>query len=204
MSITIPMGAARADVVQDALAYNKRLDSVSGKFSQTVTGDKKVQKAEGTFAIMRPGYYKWHYEKPYKQDIIKNDEGLFLYDMDLEQVTKRKPGADAGGSSPAQILATKDALTKHYKLEADPEYASKEKLKDADGLEFLRAIPLDKDNEYRDIRLGFKAGDLARMYLIDEFGNKIEIRLEDVKENPSLKAGDFAFKIPKGVDVFEE
>lgn len=185
---------AWAGAAADANAFNESFDRVSGKFSQTIAGDKKTRKSSGTFRILRPGYFKWVYETPYSQIIVGNKSGVYLYDVDLSQVTRRSFGEAVGGN-PSAILADKDALKKHYDLQDGA---------DEDGLSWALAKPKDKDAEFRDVRLGFEKGKIKRMRLVDEYGNRIEVDFSDLDFDSPLKPKDFDFEIPKGVDVFDD
>lgn len=179
----------------DALKnFNQTVNSLSGNFSQTVISKNKSKKTSGTFAISRPNLFKWDYNKPYLQTIVGDGKTVWLYDVDLAQVTKR-PQDKALGDSPAAILASQSALESNYNLSDDGE---------ENGISYVLAKPKKSDGGYEYIRLGFKGNDLTTMQLKDSFGNQTTLTFLQVKTNPKLASKTFVFTPPKGVDVLSE
>ena len=80
-------------------------------FTQVVTSPAKDGKAgrsktsSGTFAFQRPGRFKFVYQKPFEQTIVADGQTLWLYDVDLNQVTQRAQ-AQVLGSTPAALLTS--------------------------------------------------------------------------------------------------
>lgn len=179
----------------DALKnFNQSVNSLSGSFSQTVMSKNKNKKTSGTFAILRPNLFKWDYNKPYLQTIVGDGKTVWLYDVDLAQVTKR-PQDKALGDSPAAILASQGALESNYNLSDDGE---------ENGISYVLAKPKKTDGGYEFIRLGFKGNGLTTMQLKDSFGNQTTLTFLQVKTNPKLSNKTFVFTPPKGVDVLSE
>ena len=187
-------GIAQAGAVEALQQFNADTDGVSGSFIQTVQSKKKTQTSSGSFQILRPGLFRWNYTKPYKQLIVGDGSHIWLYDMDLKQITKS--GQDqAIGDSPAAILSNKTALDSSYSLKEDGT---------AEGIEYVLATPKKDNAGYRFIRIGFKNGELAAMELKDSFGNQTRIRFSGLNTQPKLSRGSFVFTPPKGVDVLEQ
>ena len=80
--------AAQAGAVDALKKFNADTDGISGSFSQTVKSKKKSQSSSGSFQILRPGLFKWTYNKPYEQVIVGDGKTIWLYDTELKQVTK--------------------------------------------------------------------------------------------------------------------
>lgn len=176
----------------DALQkFNQDANGLSGSFSQTVTSKKKTQTSSGTFKILRPGYFRWDYTKPYKQTIVGDGKTVWLYDPELKQVTKKSQAA-ALGDSPAAILSDKNALSGSYTLKEDGTDG---------GLNWVKATPKSSNAGYQYIRLGFKGDQLSRMQLKDSFGNNTAISFSGLNNNPNVSPASFKFTPPKGVDV---
>ena len=55
--------------------------SMQANFSQTVVSDsgKMLQKLTGEMAILRPGKFYWHVQKPMAQVIVTNGQQLLIY-----------------------------------------------------------------------------------------------------------------------------
>ena len=186
--------AAQAGAVDALKKFNADTDGISGSFSQTVKSKKKTQSSSGSFQILRPGLFKWTYNKPYEQVIVGDGKTIWLYDTELKQVTKS--GQDQTiGDSPAAILSNKDALESSYTLKEDGS---------SNGIDYVLATPKRNNAGYQFIRIGFKGDVLSAMELKDSFGNQTTIRFGSINTKPCLSRGHFKFTPPKGVDVLSQ
>lgn len=185
------IGLAQAGAVDALKKFNNDSDGISGNFSQTVKSKKKTQTTHGTFQILRPGLFKWEYTKPYKQTIVGDGQTIWLYDVDLAQVTKSSQN-QAIGDSPAAILSNKTALDSSYTLKEDGS---------SGGIDYVLATPKKNNAGYQYIRIGFKGDTLAAMQLKDSFGNETAINFSSLNTKPNLSRNAFKFTPPKGVDV---
>ena len=184
---------AFADAVVRLQEFVAQTKSLRGQFSQTVhdRAGRKTQESQGTFSLLRPGKFRWAYEKPYAQLIVGDGRKVWIYDADLEQVTVRKADR-AMGESPAALLAGSNEIDKFFHL------------RDAgiqDGLEWLEATPKSKEGSFERVRLGFRGSELAAMELKDNFGQTTWLRFSGLQRNPQLAADLFRFTPPKGADV---
>ena len=189
--LSITVGLAQAGAVDALKKFNNDSDGISGSFSQTVKSKKKTQTTNGTFQILRPGLFKWEYTKPYKQTIVGDGKTIWLYDVDLAQVTKSAQDQTIG-DSPAAILSNKTALDSSYALKEDGV---------SNGISYVLATPKKNNAGYQYIRIGFKGDNLAAMQLKDGFGNETTISFSNLNTKPNLSRNAFKFTPPKGVDV---
>ncbi|MFC3874131.1 outer membrane lipoprotein chaperone LolA [Neisseria musculi] len=189
--LCLGIGSAHAGAIDALKKFNADTDGISGSFTQTVKSKKKTQTTNGTFQILRPGLFKWQYTSPYKQTIVGDGKTIWLYDVDLAQVTK-SPQDQTIGDSPAAILSNKSALESSYSLKEDGT---------AGGIDYVRALPKKNNAGYQYIRIGFQGDALAAMQLKDSFGNETTIRFNNVDMKPNLVRSAFSFTPPKGVDV---
>jgi outer membrane lipoprotein carrier protein len=170
----------------------------SGKavFDQKVydRNNKLVQESKGTFAFSRPGRFRWVYEKPYSQLIVGDGSRVWLYDEDLKQVTVKKMD-QALTSTPAALLSGNNEALRSFKLVDQGE---------KDGLEWLEAIPKDREGGFERIRLGFGASGPEVMELSDSFGQRTVLRLSGLERNARIDPSAFRFTPPKGADVIGE
>ena len=103
---------AYAEPVADLQKALSNAKALSGDFTQTVVNrNGKTQTSAGTFAILRPGKFRWNYKKPYEQLIIGDGKQVWLYDPDLQQVTVRDV-SQALEASPAALLSGDNNLDK--------------------------------------------------------------------------------------------
>lgn len=182
---------AQAGAIDALKKFNNDADGLSGSFTQTVQSKKKKQTSSGSFKILRPGLFKWDYTSPYKQTIVGDGTNVWLYDVDLKQVTKTSQN-QAIGDSPAAILSNKSALESSYTLKEDGSKG---------GIDYVLATPKRSNSGYQFIRIGFQGDKLAAMELKDGFGNLTHIQFGSVNSKPNLSKGEFKFTAPKGVDV---
>lgn len=190
LGIALPAGASGLDQLH---AFLDRTHAAEGSFRQVVVNrdHRTMQATSGTFAFMRPGRFRWSYDKPFEQLIVGNGAKVWVYDRDLNQVIERKLDA-ALGSTPAALLAGDNALEKNFTLVAGGE---------ANGLEYVNATPKAADSQFTRIRIGFADGLPRKMELTDAFGQTTDLSFTDVRPNPKLTAEAFEFKPPLSADV---
>jgi outer membrane lipoprotein carrier protein len=188
--------AAFADGVKSLRDFYNQTHAMRADFSQVVTDKqgRKVQEVQGEMQLKRPNKFRWDYNKPYEQQIVSDGKQVWLYDTELAQVTVRAL-SKALGSSPAALLAGDDTLDKSFKFTN----ASQN-----NDIDWVKAVPKTEDSGFESILLGFKAGELKEMELIDSFGLQTKISFSKIEQNPSLDNKTFLFKTPKGVDVVKE
>ena len=194
--LLLACSAARAASIDTLKAFLQQTTSGKARFAQIIVDKnlKQLQQATGTMQFMRPGKFRWEYEKPYVQVIVGDGTKLWIYDKDLNQVTVRKLDT-ALGSSPAALLAGSNEIDKAYNLT---------NLGPQEGLDWLEAVPKSKENAFERIRLGFGQNGLEAMELRDQFGQVTVIKFASVERNPKLLPDAFKFTPPKGADVISE
>lgn len=187
--------------------FVKTVKTGRADFTQVVTPPAKdgqvprIKTSTGTFEFSRPGQFKFVYKKPFEQTIVADGQTLWLYDVDLNQVTARKQ-AQVLNATPAALIASASdlkALQADFALTAEPE---KDGLKD--GTEWVRATPKTKDSQVQSVRIGFRAGALAVLEILDSFGQNSRMNFSAFKANVPLDAATFDFKPPAGADVVRQ
>lgn len=188
-------GVLAAAAVDQLKSFAKQTQSASAEFNQIVldSNGRKIQEASGTMAFVRPGKFRWVYEKPYEQLIVGDGKKLWVYDKELNQVTVRELD-QALGSTPAALLAG-DAIEESFDLDEGEK---------GNGIEWLVASPKTKESSFERVLLGFRGSNLAAMELKDHFGQTTKIEFSEVKTNPKLSADLFQFEPPQGADVIGE
>ncbi len=171
--------------------------SGQANFTQVVQDKKgkKIQSASGAMQFVRPGKFRWVYQKPYEQIIVGDGAKFWLYDVELNQVTVKKLDA-ALGSSPAALLSGNNEIERAFTLKDSG---------NKDGLDWLDATAKAPDTGFDKIGMGFnEQGELVVMELRDAFGLKTELRFSNMQRNPQLSPSLFKFVPPKGADVLGE
>ena len=182
----------------DALkAFLSQTQSVKARFAQMVLDKnmKPLQQAQGVMQFSRPGKFRWDYVKPYEQVIVGDGAKLWIYDKDLNQVTVRKLDHALGASPAALLSGSSNDLERDYILTNTG---------NDNGLDWLDAVPKNRDTAFERVRLGFGKAGLQAMELRDAFGQITVITFTDIERNPRIAAEVFRFTPPKGADLISE
>jgi outer membrane lipoprotein carrier protein len=177
--------------LEDFLANTRTLEAI---FQQTLrTHDGEVlQQTEGEFYLDRPGKFRWNYRSPYEQVIVSDGERIWIYDVDLRQVTVQKQSA---GLPATPMALLEDSSTLHKNFIVSP-------LDDNDGVYRLKLQSKTKESDFGEIIVGLDANGLRFMQLHDQFEQVTDIVFSDVDINKTLAKELFEFTPPEGVDVF--
>jgi outer membrane lipoprotein carrier protein len=186
-------GEAQASAIERFKVFLSGTQSARAAFTQKVTdrSGKTVQDTQGSFVFLRPGRFRWVYDKPVDQLIVGDGERVWIYDRGLNQVTVRKL-AGALGSTPAALLAGSTDVDKAFDF---AEAGTR------DALEWLEAKPREREAGFERIRIGFAAEGPRAMELTDHFGQTTVLRFSDLVRNPKVDPSEFRFEPPKGADV---
>lgn len=187
-------GAARADALESLRDFVREAKTGRAAFTQTVTSPDGAKKkaSSGNFEFSRPNRFRFEYRKPYEQLIVGDGQKVWIFDADLQQASSR-PLAQALGSTPAALLAG-GSLDKDFNLSNLPA---------SQGLEWVQALPRDKESAFQSLRVGFKGRALAAIEIVDSFGQHSRLDFNDLATNVSVAPEDFKFVPPKGVAVVE-
>ncbi len=191
---SLPAHAGASDKLRGFISATH---SGQANFTQVVQdkNGKKIQLASGTMQFVRPGKFRWVYQKPYEQIIVGDGAKFWMYDVDLNQVTVKKLDA-ALGSSPAALLSGNNEIERAFDLHDKGVQ---------DGLDWLEAMARTHDTGFEKILMAFNAqGELAVMQLQDAFGHTTLLRFDRMQRNPQLAPSLFKFVPPKGADVLGE
>lgn len=186
--------SAFAGARDDLNTFTKGLKGLDGQFTQQVfdTRGKLKESSSGQVALKTPSQFRWEYIKPYPQLIVADGTTVWIYDQDLEQVTRRPQGTEEQ-SSPLAALIDPGEL--------DAQFVVKE-AGSSDGINWLSLAPKnDGEASFRTARLGFADAQLVKMDVVDAVGQRTEIDFSSWKRNPDFSESTFRYTPPKGVDV---
>ena len=196
LTLALAAPAASAGSIEKLHAFIEQTRSAKAAFTQVVvdSSGSVQQKASGTVQFERPGKFRWTYDKPYEQLIVGDGEKLWIYDKELNQVTRRNLDK-AIGSSPAALLSGADDVDKYFSLNA---LGVKKKI------DWLEVKPYDQESLFEKVRMGFNGSTLEIMELYDHFGQKTTITFANMQRNPKSSPDLYTFTVPKGADVVTE
>lgn len=193
-------GAGGLDALE---TYVRSAASGKAEFTQVVTSPgrqgqaPRTRTSTGTFEFARPGRFRFDYRKPFEQTIVADGQMLWLYDVDLNQVTVRKQAQVLGATPAALIASTPDLRT----LQADFQLAN---APDRDGLQWVEATPKNRDAQVQSVKVGFRGSDLAALEILDGFGQRSVLTFTSVQANVTPDAGRFQFRPPPGADILRQ
>lgn len=169
--------------------------SMSSNFSQKTMVKSGVTKSSaGTMALQRPGKFRWEITNPNHQVIIADGRYLWIYDVDLEQASKKDLNKDS--NSPAILLSgSTKAIEQRFTIN---DFENK------GNTTTFHLKPKTDQDMFQRVDIVFKNNVLNQMAVIDNLGQKNVFSFADVKINPSLSAALFKFKAPSGVDIIKD
>lgn len=186
-----------------SLAASRPLDhffthvhSFEASFDQVVLDDgmNVIQESTGRLYLERPNRFRWDYDKPYQQHIVGDGKHIWVYDVELAQVTVRKMSGGLA-NTPAMLLAGTGKLEKNFRIK---------NLGRQGKLNWVQMIPRNKDGGFEDIRVGFEGNQLRQLDMIDGLGQTTRVTLRHGRENHKISQKHFTFTVPKGVDVVRQ
>ena len=192
--------AAAAASVLGSTALDRYLAGLvtwTATFSESIVDarGKVVGKGEGSLTIVRPGRFRWELS-PQESDqsgqlLVADGRNLWFLDRDLEQVTV-KPLDAALSQTPAMLLSGTASVREAFDISSAGR---------SEGLDWVKAVPHQKDADFRAARFGFLGNDLRRMVLEDKLGQKVTLLFASSLRNRPVDPARVSFTPPAGVDV---
>ncbi len=189
--------AVKASPGLDSLNYFfDEINSFEAEFGQVILDETltELDRGRGKVWVERPGLFRWNYEYPDLQEIVGDGERVWIYDIDLEQVSLR-PQDEAIGRSPAVLLSGSQDLEDNFSI-ID--------IGTQGPYDWVNLVALDDENEFREIRIGFEDNRLRLMELVDHLEQRTRIVFHEMSENIAIPDSVFEFIPPEGVDVIDE
>ncbi|MDP3559086.1 MAG: outer membrane lipoprotein chaperone LolA [Legionellaceae bacterium] len=187
--------SAFADSAEDLQAQLDAMHTYEAQFKQTLlTSKREISVTQGKMALWRPGRFYWKTYTPTEQWIIADGKTLWIYDVDLEQVTAK---SQKQGITPTAGLflsgSTKSVL---------PHFSISKKQQGSTVIFELKAKT--QQAGFQQVRLTFSGHFLQALELKDKLDQQTRILFKQEKWNPTLSKNLFEFHPPKGVDVLRQ
>lgn len=169
---------------------------MSGKFHQEAlnANGEALQQTQGRMKLQRPGKFYWHTLEPFEQKINSDGKRIWVYDVDLEQVSIQN--VDPGlGQTPAALLSGQpDKVVHQFYVEG---------VQRAAGNWHFHLKPKEESSLFSDVELQFSGEKLIYMKLSDSLNQTTTVRFADVELNPTFKHQAFMLQFPEGVDIID-
>lgn len=182
---------AAPTALQRFLASN--VETLSGDFEQrhfTPAGNVD-DLSTGTLAIKRPDRFRMHYTEPEEWILVSDGKQYMDYDVEVEQATIAKLD-EVAFYPPTLLTGGAAAVDKAFKV--IDSYA-------ADGLEWVKLEPRERNPDVAEISVGF-SGDLPRRIEVRSASAELtRLDLSSLAVNERIPDAQFEVKAPRGVAV---
>ena len=189
------MSGLAATATENLNRFFQEYKTLRAEFSQVVLDENLVplEESAGRLWISRPGRFRWNYHPPFAQQIVADGARIWIYDIELEQVTVQDQRSILKGT-PASLLAGEGDLGTDYVIEDLGQQGS---------VVWVSLQPKASNGGFAEVQLGFQNGALRLIQLLDHIDQITRIVLSHVEENPQIPANQFHFSVPVGVDLIE-
>lgn len=187
--------SVQADALANFLARLQQLQSLEADFTQ-VTRDnagRTLQQLNGTLTVAKPGKMRWQTAAPYEQLVVSDGELVWIYDMDLEQVTIRNMDLRVQ-ETPALLLSGDSA-------QVGQNFTVAESLQG--DFSRYQLTPKDRSQLFEKLEFQYQQQQLESMRIYDAAGQITEIVFARIKTNKPTDHQAFIFDVPEGVDVID-
>lgn len=169
--------------------------SMTANFSQSTQGGnaKANRSFSGTMQVQRPNQFRWQVAGSAAQLIVGNGNTLWVYDKDLNQVTRQK-NSNQIGDTPALLLSGNPSTIASSFNVAQPDM----------GKNYYVLTPKSSNASFKRLHIAFNAGNPVAMALEDNLGQTTTINFSNIKRNVAISPSQFNFVLPKGADVIDQ
>jgi outer membrane lipoprotein carrier protein len=189
VTVIFPVGAFAAEGgdVWDRLAAQ---DQARGSFTQLLLDEEGalIERSSGRYAILRPGYFRWEIDQPDRQQLVVADGTLWHYDMDLGTVTVRALDPDTQFTALDLLARDQAELVQRFSVEQLSE-------------DRFRLLPRFPRAGFGAVVLSWERSTITAMEVQQRGGQTLSLALTPDTDGAPLRAEDFVFEVPPGVEV---
>ncbi len=192
--VPLAFSAANTSSVSLLSQQLKTMESLAAQFQQQIKDSRGtlLQEASGTLTVKRPRRFHWRTEQPYEHLVVTDGVTLWLYDIDLEQISKQPFSADLD-KAPALLLSGEvEQISRQYTVEI---------LEQRQAFISFKLTPLMTDSVFKQLTISFNDKQLTAMSFHDNFDQITDITFSEVQLNPDINEQFFQFIPPAGVDI---
>ncbi len=169
--------------------------SLTADFKQIVkTRQREISRSSGAMALERPGRFRWQTKEPMEQLVVADGKKIWVYDLELEQVTVKKQDKSLEGTAALFLSGYDNTVTRDFNVSET-----------ASGT--TQAYDLQAKSSkanFQHLKLIFTHDVLSTIEMFDQLGQHTLVDLTKVKFNPKVAASLFQFKPPQGVDIVQQ
>ena len=152
----------------------------------------------GTVTIKKPGRMRWVYTSPERKEFVSDGQKVYAYVPADKQVVVSPVPPDDQGSTPALFLTGKGDIARDFTASYVESPVA--------GTLALKLIPRSPEPDYQHFVLAVEPSTLQIRALstVDRQGGESTLTFAKLKENQGISDKEFAFRIPRGVDVITD
>jgi len=187
--------AANEAALADFMNKVKSLQTMEADFEQTTRDGmgRVLQQMTGRLVVAKPGKMRWSTNEPFEQLVVSDGEMVWIYDMDLEQVTLRD--MDQRVQETPALLLTGEATDVEKSFLIDEEKTSSDHV--------FQLVPKDPSQLFESLEFHYRGKQISRMMIFDAAGQITEIAFSNARINHDIDSQAFVFDVPEGVDVID-
>jgi len=169
-------------------------------FEQTYRGGvlRTATRERGTVAIKKPGLMRWVYTSPEHKEFVSDGIKMYSYIPEDRQVMVSSVPRDDEASSSVLFLAGKGDLARDFTASTATPVIP--------GTQALKLVPRQREPDYEYLVVAFDPDTFQIRSLVtrDRQGGESTLTFANLKENKGISDKEFAFRIPRGVDVITD
>ena len=205
LSLIPSVTGAQARPAPDALAKSLQqryqgIRDFSADFVHSYRGGvlRTQTRERGTVSVKKPGRMRWVYTAPEKKEFVADGRKVYSYIPEDRQVIVSDVPPDDQATTPALFLAGKGDIGRDFSAV----YAENP----APGTVALKLTPRKTEPEYEYLVVAMDPATLQIRALTtrDRQGGESTLTFSNLKENQGIPDKEFAFRIPRGVDVITD
>jgi outer membrane lipoprotein carrier protein len=152
----------------------------------------------GIVSIKKPGRMRWVYVKPERKEFVADGRKVYSYIPEDRQVIVSDVPPDNQATTPALFLAGKGDISRDFTATYGEGGAP--------GTVALKLTPRKAEPEYEYLVVAVDPATLQIRALTtrDRQGGESTLTFSNLKENRGIPDKEFAFRIPRGVDVITD
>lgn len=191
MICTISVFAQDKADIKTLQNFVKNFSSFSANFIQTQPDDSifSINESMGYMGIKRPGKLFWIYQDPDQQEIIADGKNLWIYDVELDQVSVR-PLSSVQADFPMRWLLYDEPIERNFNILIGDKI---------NGVSWFNLMP--KDSTYfKSLDVAIAGNKLVKIWMYQDSDNITKVIFQD-STIKNIDDAEFKFILHKGVDL---
>jgi len=177
------------DLLGNLSTYRAEFEQVTRDF-----GGDLIETQVGRVVFSRIAGLRWQIDEPFSQVMVAKRGGLYILDLDLEQLTV------------ANLRDLPDSAFALLLMDASVESIARfnvQYLKSADkGLDVGYVLqPTGEESVFQELRVYFLEGVMIRIEVVDHFDQQTDVLFRNPKANQVVELSEFEIVVPEGTDV---